>query len=51
LVSVVGVDEHEFLEEALSFLRQKSTTADSLMPPDVPVAELIGPPSIKRLAN
>ncbi len=51
LVALVGVNEHDFLNEALAFFRLESTTADTLMPPDVPVATLIGPPSLTRLAQ
>lgn len=51
LVALVGVNEHDFLNEALAFFRLESTTADTLMPPDVPVATLIGPPSLTTLAQ
>jgi len=51
LVALVGVNEHNFLNEALAFFRLESTTADTLMPPDVPVATLIGPPSLTTLAQ
>ena len=49
LVALVGVNEHDFLNEALAFFRLESTTADTLMPPDVPVATLIGPPSLTTI--
>ncbi len=51
LVDLVGVNEDDFLNEALAFFRLESTTADTLMPPDVPVATLIGPPSLSTLAQ
>lgn len=51
LISLVGVNEHDFLNEALAFFRLESTTAETLMPPDVPVTELIGPPALKRLSR
>ena len=51
LVALVGVNEHDFLNEALAFFRLESTTANTLMPPDVPVATLIGPPSLTTLAQ
>jgi len=49
LVALVGVNEHDFLNEALAFFRLDSTTADTLMPPDVPVGKLIRPPSLTKL--
>jgi hypothetical protein len=51
LVTLVGVNEHDFLNEALAFFRLEGTTADTLMPPDVPVAKFIGPPSLTTLAQ
>ncbi len=51
LVTLVGVNEHDFLNEALDFFRLESTTAETLMPPNVPVTKLIGPPSLTTLAQ
>ena len=49
LVALIGVNEDDFLTEALAFFRLESTTADTLMPPDVSVTTLIGPPSLTTL--
>ena len=49
LLALVGANEHDFLNQALAFFRLESTSAATLMPPEIPVVELIGPPSIKRL--
>jgi len=49
LLAFVGVNEHDFLNQALAFFRLSSTSPSTLMPPEIPLNELIGPPSIKRL--
>ncbi|MDF1843171.1 MAG: hypothetical protein P1U77_17170 [Rubripirellula sp.] len=49
LVALIGVNEHDLLNEAIAFFRLESTTADTLMPPDVPLTDLIGPPSLIKL--
>ena len=49
LLAFVGANEHDFLNQALAFFRLNSTSPATLMPPEIPLNELIGPPSIKSL--
>ncbi len=51
LVALVGVNEQEFLDEAIAFFRLESTTSETLMPPDVAVAKLMAPPRMIKLPS
>ena len=49
LLSLVGKNENDFLNEALDFFRLESTTTYTLMPPDLPVDQILSPPQLLTL--
>ena len=46
LLSLVGKNENDFFNEALDFFRLESTTTYTLMPPDLPVDQILSPPQL-----
>ena len=49
LLSLVGKNENDFFNEALDFFRLESTTTYTLMPPDLPVDQILSPPQLLTL--